>query len=330
MKRTINIIEMQAYGAASVLQAKESQLEGPQAGEINVKTEAVGVNFSDVLRRQNRYFMPTPLPFVLGAEVAGTIVESGEGVSAPFLEGARVLAILPLGGGYADYVKVRAEYCVPLPPEIDAKSATAIFVQGSTAALMVNELAGKLEGKTVFIQASTGGVGSLLVQLAKMKGARVIAGTSSAEKIPTAKKLGADEVIIYSEEGWGEQLKTLTEGKGVDVVFEMIGGEVYHTSVKSLKQGGQIIIYGCASGVQGKIDPEYFVDENIQQTGFNLAHWVMNKPQAWQQAMGEIIGWVAQKKLQIFTPHQYSLKDAAIAHAALEDSKTVGKVVLIP
>lgn len=328
MTNTMKQVQLNHYGSPDELQLVEVIVPQPKAGEVVIKTEAIGVNFSDTLRRRNKYFMPTPLPYILGSEAVGRIVSVGEGVSEPFVIGAAVLAILPYGGGYSEYVAAVAHYCVPLPPTIDAKTATAIFVQGSTAQLMISEVAKDLKDRIVLVNAAAGGVGSLLVQLAKLNGAKVIAAGSSEEKLKVATANGADAVVNYSEPNWSEKVKTAANGKGVDFAFEMVGGEVYNETVKSLTQGGQLIVYGCASGVQGTIHPEYFVDENISQSGFNLAFYITAKPQIWQEALGTVIGLIAQGKLKIETPNTFALEDTAEAHRQIEARQTTGKVVL--
>jgi NADPH2:quinone reductase len=330
MTKTMNRVEFNQFGAPDVLEWVETEMPQPQSGEVLIIVESIGVNYSDTLRRRDQYFQPTPLPYVPGAEAVGLIVSVGEGVSEPYIVGTRVLAILPKGGGYAEYVTAIAHYCVPLPPNIDSKTATAIFVQGSTAQLMIAQVANDLKDKTVLVNASAGGVGSLLVQLAKMHGAKVMAASSSEEKLQIAKANGADVVVNYSTTGWGKKLKQLNNGKGIDIAFEMVGGDVYNETVTSLEQGGQIIIYGCASGTQGNIHPEYFVDKNITQSGFNLAYFISTKPPIWQEALGIVIGLIAQGQLKIETPKTFALKDAAEAHRQIEARRTTGKVVLIP
>lgn len=321
-------VQLNQYGSPDELKLVETNIPQPKQGELVIKVEAIGVNYSDTLRRRNQYFQPTPLPYVLGSEAVGQIVAVGGGVNEPYVVGATVLAILPFGGGYSEYVSAIAQYCVPLPPNIDAKTATAIFVQGSTAQLMISQVAKKLKDKTVLINASAGGVGSLLVQLAKLNGAKVIAASSSEEKLKVSKANGADATVNYSKANWSEKVKEANNGKGVDIAFEMVGGDVYNETVKSLAPGGQLIVYGCASGVQGQIHPEHFVDENICQSGFNLAFYITTKPQVWQEALGAVIGLIAQGKLKIETPKTFALKDAAEAHRQIEARKTTGKVVL--
>jgi NADPH:quinone reductase len=328
MTKTMKQVQLNQYGSPDELKLVETNIPQPKAGEVVIKVEAIGVNYSDTLRRRNQYFQPTPLPYILGSEAVGQIVSTGEGVTEPYVIGATVLAILPFGGGYSEYVSAIAQYCVPLPPNIDAKTATAIFVQGSTAQLMISQVAKDLKDKTVLINASAGGVGSLLVQLAKLNGAKVIAASSSDEKLKVAKTNGADITINYSKPNWNENIKAANNGQGVDIAFEMVGGDVYNETIKSLAQGGHLIVYGCASGVQGQVHPEFFVDENISQSGFNLAFYITNKMQVWQEALGTIIGLIAQGKLKIDTPKTFALKDAAEAHSQIEARQTTGKVVL--
>jgi len=328
MTKTMKQVQLNHYGSPDELKLVETTIPQPQAGEVVIKVEAIGVNFSDTLRRRNQYFQPTPLPYILGSEAVGQIVAVGAGVTEPYVVGATVLAILPFGGGYSEYVSAIAQYCIPLPPNIDAKTATAIFVQGSTAQLMISQVAKDLKGKTVLVNASAGGVGSLLVQLAKLNGAKVIAASSSDEKQKVAKANGADVTVNYSKPKWSEKVKAANNGQGVDIAFEMVGGDVYNETVKSLAQGGHLIIYGCASGVQGQTHPEYFVDENLTQSGFNLAFYITTKMPVWQEALASVIGLIAQGKLKVETPKTFALKDAAEAHRQIEARQTTGKVVL--
>ncbi len=318
------------FGSPEVLKYVDFIIPEPIAGEVIIKTEAIGVNFSDTLRRRNTYFQPTSLPYVPGSEVVGEIVSVGKGVGEPYIKGARVLAILPAGGGYAEYITAITQYCVPLPPNIDAASATAIFVQGTTALLMINQLAGNLKDKSVLINGASGGVGSLLVQLAKIRGAKVFAASSTEEKLQSAKANGADILINYSDPDWLEDLIKFNNGRGVNIAFEMVGGAVYNQTIKALVSGGHLIVYGCASGIQGNIHPEYFVDENISQSGFNLAWYIRNKTQEWQQALGMMIEMLTKEQIKIDTSSTFQLKDAAKAHRKLEARQTIGKVVLIP
>ncbi len=322
-------VQFTQYGLPEVLKLVESDVPQPKAGELIIRVDAIGVNYADTLRRRNKYFQPTLLPYVLGSEAVGQIISVGDGVAEPYVIGATILAMLPFGGGYAEYVTAIAQYCVPLLLNIDAKTATAIFVQGSTAQLIISQVAKDLNSKTVLVNAAAGGVGSLLVQLAKLNGAKVIAACSSEDKLEIARVNGADETVNYSTANWSEKVKQVNVGKGVDIAFEMVGGDVYNETVKTLVQGGHLIVYGCASGVQGNIHPEHFVNENISQSGFNLAFYITNKMQVWQEALAKVIGLIAQGRLKISTPKTFVLNDVAEAHKQIEARQTTGKVVLI-
>lgn len=323
-------VQFSQFGAPQVLALVNKSIPDPRAGEIIIKAAAIGVNFADTLRRRNKYFEPTPLPYTPGSEVVGHIVAVGEGVAEPYATGTMVLAILPFGGGYAQYVVAIAQYCIPLPPGTDAKKATAVFVQGSTAQLMITQLAKDLQGKTVLINAAAGGVGSILVQLAKKQGARVIAAAGSDEKLERCKTHGADETINYSTANWHEKVKAANHGNGVDYAFEMVGGQVYQQTLKAMAKGGHMIVYGCASGIQGHIHHEYFVDENLTQSGFNLAYYIQHRTPVWQQALGIVLEMLATNALHIETSSTFPLHDAALAHQQIEDRKTTGKVILLP
>ncbi|NOK58857.1 MAG: NADPH:quinone reductase or related Zn-dependent oxidoreductase [Chloroflexi bacterium AL-W] len=324
-------VQLNAYGSADVLRVVEVDTPQPRAGDLLIEVEAAGVNFSDVLRRRNTYFMPTPLPYVLGAEAVGTIVAVGEGVPAQsFQLGQRVLAILPHGGGYSEYVTAAAQYCVPLPTHIAPADATAIFVQGSTAHLILHQVARDIASQTVLVHAAAGGVGSLLVQLAKLAGAKVIATGSSAEKLTFAQKLGADAAINYSEANWPAKVLEANGGEKVDFILEMVGGDVYTQSFACLKPGGTMIVYGAASGQKGMMHSEHFVDENHNLLSFNLAHFVQHKTDLWQASLGAMIGFIAEGQINIQTGDTFALSDVRKAHQQLEDRQTTGKVVLVP
>jgi NADPH:quinone reductase len=329
---TMQQVQMSAYGKPDVLQLATVAIPQPKAGEVLLKVEAAGVNYSDVLRRKNTYFMPTPLPFVLGAEAVGEIVAVGEGVDAPpFQVGNRVLAILPHGGGYSEYVAAIAQYCVPLPPHLDAAEATAIFVQGSTAHLMLHQVVRDVEGKSILIHAAAGGVGSILVQLAKLAGASTVIGTGSSDKkLAAIRAFGADHAVNYTQAGWAKRVIEAHDNQKVDLIFEMVGGNIYTESFECLATGGTMVVYGAASGEKGHVHSEHFVDESQTVAGFNLAFFIQHRTELWQQSLGAIISLMAEGKLTISVKDTFSLHDVAEAHTLLEGRQTTGKVVLKP
>ncbi len=330
MTTSMQQVQLQSYGGPEVLNLTETTIPQAGPGEVLIDVEAAGVNFSDVLRRRNTYFMPTPLPYVLGAEAVGQIVEVGAGVDNPALKpGQRILGILPHGGAYAEFVTVPAQFCVPLPPHIDPAAATSIFVQGSTAHLILHQLVRDLEGKSILVHAAAGGVGSLLTQMAVMAGAKVIGTGSSEEKLARIEALGGIGVN-YSQPNWVEKVVEANGGEKVDVVLEMVGGEIYSQSFGCLKQMGTMVVYGAASGQPGHHHSEGFVDEGHNLLSFNLAYFIRDRMADWQASLGAVIGLLAEGQLEVEVRHRYALKDVVQAHRDLETRKTTGKVVLLP
>ena len=328
---TAKQIQISDYGRAEVLEVVETEIPVPQHGELLIRVQASGVNYSDVLRRQNTYFMPTPLPYVLGAEAVGEVVGAGKGApSASFPVGSRVLAMLPSGGGYSTHVTVAAHHCVSLPPSIDSKAASALFVQGTTAYLLLHHVVTDIAGKTILVHAAAGGVGSLLVQLAKLFGARVVATASSKRKLQVAKTLGADLTVDYLEADWPEKLIEANGGGKVDYVLEMVGGDVYRRSFDCLKAGGTLVVYGAVSGEPGFVPSERLVDESHNLLSFNLAHFIEHRTGQWQASLKAMIGLLAEHKITVEVSHSYPLAEAAQAHRDLENRRTTGKIVLLP
>lgn len=320
-------IQLAQFGGPEVLELVSSPMPSPAKGKVLLKTIAAGVNFSDILRRRNTYFMPTPLPYVLGAEAVGEVIGLGEDV-VHLTIGTRVLAILPHGGAYATHIVADAAYCIPLPPGIDAAAATAIFVQGTTAFLILHEVIQHLAGKTLLIHAAAGGVGSILVQLAKLAGATVIGTASTTDKLNFITELGADAAINYTLPDWPQAVIAANQGQKVDVVLEMVGGEVFSQSFDCLEKGGTLLVYGAASGIQGYKPSEHFVNESHQLLSFNLAWFIQHRMEQWQAALGAMIGLLADQKIHISSTHRFHFTEAAAAHAAIENRTSQGKVVL--
>ena len=227
----------------------------PKEREVLIRIEAVGLNFADVMRRRgDDYPQPSPPPFILGAEVAGTIAAVGNGVES-LQVGAPVLAT-PGAGGYAQYICVPAATVITLPDGIGAVQAAALMGHGLTAALALRSAARLAAGESVLIEAAAGGVGSFAVQLAKLYGAgNVIAAASTPEKRAIAKRLGADASVDYMAPGWAEKVKELTNGRGVDVVLEVAGGETVGQALDAMAPFGRMVFLGQSSGKTAQIDP---------------------------------------------------------------------------
>jgi NADPH2:quinone reductase len=312
-------VRFHEFGDPSVLRVDEVEKPQPGAGEVLIRVAVAGVNYADTMLRAGTYFTKPPLPATPGFEVAGVIEAIGEEVSN-LQVGQRVTAMLA-GGGYAEYVVAKASQVVPIPEGLDFGKATAILVQGWTA---LGLLKGLREGQTMLVHAAAGGVGSLLVQLAKLKGARVIGTASTQEKLETVKSLGADVVVNYTESDWTAQVLSATEGKGVDLLIEMVGGEIGSQNIRCLAAGGTMIVYGSASAKDFQISAGGLMSKNLTVKGYTL---YSETPQTLGVFTGELMSHLNGKRLQVMV-QEFPLADAVAAHHAMEGRKTKGKVVL--
>jgi NADPH:quinone reductase len=334
----MKVAQVREFGSPEVLIYEEVPQPVPGRGQVLIKVESASVNFADVLRRSNSlYPFPTPLPFVPGSEVAGVIVAHGEGVSEPPL-GTSVFALIGNdGAGYAQYTVAPAQQIIPIPPGLDPDAASALGVAGVTALLMLKQVARLQPGENVLIQGAAGGVGSYAVQIAKLLGAgKVIGASGSPAKRETAKRLGADYVVDYTQPNWFEEVREITDGQGVDVVLEMNGGNVFAQSLKCLAPFGRIVVYGTASRQPLEFDPEtvikVFYDPAPNQSlhVFNLGLWFGLRPQAAIEAFQEVIGLVVTGQVRVQVGQVLPLSKAAEAHRLLEERATTGKIILKP
>lgn len=316
-------------GGPEVLVYEEVADPSPKAGEVLIRVEAVGLNFADVMRRRgDDYPDPSPPPFILGAEVAGTITALGPGVTGIDI-GALVLAT-PGAGGYAQYICVAAATVIPVPPGVSAVQAAALVGHGLTAALSLRNAARLSKGESVLIEAAAGGVGSFAVQLAKLYGAgKVIAAASTPEKRAIAERLGADASIDYTTPNWVEQVRALTNGRGVDVVLEMVGGETVGQALRAMAPFGRMVFLGQSSGKAALVDPWRLTTPNHTVTGFYIGGYLAF-PDLIQATLGEIIEFIMAGQLSVQVGTVLPLSQAAEAHRLLEGRKTTGKVVLQP
>jgi NADPH2:quinone reductase len=281
-----------------------------------------------VRRNGDHYPQPSPLPFILGAEILGEIVELGEGVR-DWQIGQEVVA-LAHGGGYAEYAAVAAADLFPVPPGVDRTAALALFVQGLSAAIILKQVAHLKAGETVFVEGASGGVGTIAVQLAKIYGAgNVIAGVGGMEKGEIARKLGADLAIDYSRPGWSSLLREATQGRGADVILEMTGGSVFDEAIKSLAEFGRMIVYGAASRQPQILKIPPLLPKNQTVTGFYFLSFLRNRELA-TSILNELAGYVADGRLELVLGGEFPLEHAAAAHRLLESRGTSGKLVLKP
>lgn len=326
---TMKAIRFTEYGGPEVLQYVDVEKPTAGDGQILLKIEAVGVNYADTMKRINRYLTPTKLPAILGGEVAGTVEEIGAGVTH-LKVGQRVLATVDTHG-YAQYTAIPANLVFPLPDQLSFEQAVTVPVQGLTA-YEILKISGQLKpGETVLVHAAAGGVGIFSVQLAKLLGAgKVIATASTEAKLELAKSLGADHVINYATDAdWPTKVREFTDGKGADIILEMVGGEVFNQNFKCLNYGGRVVVFGAASKEIPNMNPMQLMYRNHAVIGY----WLVNtfrQPAVLQQHMAEVIGLIATGKVRLIVEHTFPLSQTAEAHKALEGRQSVGKVVLLP
>ena len=313
-------IRIHEFGSADNLRVDEIEKPAPAADEVLIKTTAAGINFADVMLRQGKYLFRPELPFTIGFEVAGTIEAVGAEVKNR-QTGESVLA-MTRGGGYAEYATAKAAQIVPIPDDLSFGEATALLVQGLTAFGLLADLK---SGQTILIHAAAGGVGTLLVQLAKIKGAKVIGTASSAEKLEKAANLGADVGINYTENDWTKQILAATEGAGADLIIEMVGGEIGRRNFECLAVKGTMMVYGAASGDDFQISALGLLGKMQTVKGYNLN---LETPENMAKFTGELMTLIAKKQLQIAVT-EFPLEQAVQAHKAIESRQTTGKIVLV-
>ena len=312
-------IRVNELGGADKLSLEEMDKPVPKADEVLIKVAAAGINYADTMMRSGNYLTKPDLPFTLGYEAAGTVEELGESVTN-LQKGQRVLATTS-SGGYAEYATAKAALTMPIPDELGFGQSTALLVQGLTALGLLNPTK---SGDTILIHAAAGGVGTLLVQLAKLKGLKVIGTASSEAKLQMVADLGADFAINYSEDDWTDEVLKATDGKGVDWLIEMVGGDIVAKNLKVLAKHGTMWIYGSASGEDFKVSVLSLMNKNHIVRGY----WLMNESIPNRIAFTkELLGHLGAGRLKIQVT-EFPLENAREAHEAIENRKTTGKVVL--
>ncbi len=319
-------IQIAKHGGSEAMEYKDVSTPNPGADEVLVKLGACGVNFIDVYQRTGLY--PVNLPYILGLEGAGRVKQIGNAVSS-FLIGASV-AFTGVSGAYAEYVVVPASKLVRLPEDIDFRSAAAVMLQGMTAHYLAFSTYPLKKGDSCLVHAAAGGVGLLLVQMAKQCGARVFGTVSTEEKADLARQAGADEVILYTRQDFEQDVKSLTNGKGVNVVYDSVGKDTFEKSLNCLSLQGYMVLYGQSSGPVPPFDPAILnAKGSLFLTRPSLFHYIADRSNLEKRAE-EVLGWVAKGQLNLRIEHIYPLAEAADAHRDLEGRKTTGKVILIP
>ncbi|HEY8187232.1 MAG TPA: quinone oxidoreductase [Pyrinomonadaceae bacterium] len=319
-------IQVAELGGPEVLKLVDLPVPDPKPNEALVQIEAAGVNFIDVYFREGRY--PAPLPFINGQEAAGAVVAVGSDVTTLRL-GDRV-AYTGVLGSYADYAAVPADRLVKIPDELDFTRAAAAMLQGMTAHYLSHSTYPIQSGESVLIHAAAGGVGLLLVQMAKSRGARVIGTTGSDQKAQLARDAGADEVIVYTQKDFESETKRLTESQGVHVVYDGVGKDTFERDLNVLRPRGYLVLFGGASGAVPPFDLlELTKHGSLFVTRPSLQHYVATREEL-EQRSNDVLQGVVRGELKLRIHKTYPLEEAQQAHRDLEGRKTTGKVLLIP
>jgi NADPH2:quinone reductase len=322
----MDAIHIHSFGDVDQLVYEKSALPEPQAGEVRVKVSATGLNFIEIYQRKGLY--PQPLPFTPGAEFAGTVDAVGEGVKE-FKPGERV-ATASGQGAYAEYALAPAAKLVTVPHEISLEQAAAALLQGMTAHYLALATYPLKSGDTCLVHAAAGGVGRLLVQIAKKRGARVIATVSNEEKARLAREAGADEVINYTEQDFEAETKRMTGGRGVEVVYDSVGKSTFLKGLNLLKPRGLMVLYGQASGPVEPINPQILNQKgSLYLTRPTLSHYLLTREELLWRA-GDLFNWMSSGELKVRIDQSFSLSQAAAAQSYMEERRTKGKVLLLP
>ena len=319
-------VRIEAHGGPEVLRLVERPTPKPGPGQVLVGLEAVGVNFIDTYQRSGLYQLP--LPAVLGQEGAGRVV--GLGADVKTLKVGDRVAFAHVMGAYADSVVIAADRLVPVPDAVTSRVAAAVMLQGMTVQYLVTDTFALRSGHTCLIHAAAGGVGLLLVQAAKLKGATVIGTVSTPEKAQLARGAGADHVINYVEEDFEAAVGRLTGGQGVQVVYDSVGKTTFAKSLNVLAPRGMLVTFGQSSGAIPPLDPLLLSQRgSLFLTRPVLGHYIATRDALLARA-NETLGWVADGRLKVRIDSEYPLAAVADAHRRLESRQSAGKILLIP
>ncbi|MDQ6676118.1 MAG: quinone oxidoreductase [Acidobacteriota bacterium] len=319
-------IQVKQHGGPEQMELVDAPVPQPGPGQALVRIEASGVNFIDVYFRIGLY--KAELPVTLGNEGAGTVAAIGEGVTDVAV-GERV-AYAMNRGSYAEFAVVPAWQLVKIPAHVETRTAAAAMLQGMTAHYLSHTTFPLKQGDTALVHAAAGGVGRLLVQMAKALGARVFGTVSTEEKAALTKAAGCDEVIFYTRQDFVAETKRLTDGRGVDVIYDSVGQATFPKGLDALRPRGMMALFGQSSGAVAPFDPLLLSQKgSLFLTRPSLANYVANREELLWRA-GEVLGMIEAGKLQIRIDREYPLANAAQAHRDLEGRGTAGKLLLIP
>jgi NADPH:quinone reductase len=321
----VKAIRAHEHGGPEMLRYEDVPDPAPTPGHALVSVDAAGVNFVDTYQRSGAYKFP--LPAILGQEGAGTVEAVGPDVTA-IKRGDRV-AWTSIPGSYAEAVAAPADKLVVLPSGVTTTQGAAVMLQGMTAHYLASSTYPLKAGDTCLVHAGAGGVGLLLTQIAKLRGARVITTVSTDEKARLSRDAGADDVVLYTKDDFEERVKAATGGRRVQVVYDSVGKTTFEKSLNCLAPRGMLVLFGQSSGAVAPFDPQILSQKgSLFFTRPTLINYIATRAELEQRA-SELFGWIAAGKLRVRTEFQFPLQDAAAAHRALEGRQTTGKVLLI-
>ena len=320
-------VRINEFGGPEALEIEDIEVPEPGPGQARVKLAASGVNFIDVYQRTGLY--PGDLPRTLGLEGAGEVDAVGDGVED--ISPGDYVAFASTPGSYAEYVVAPAETLVPFNATlVEARVAAAVMLQGMTAHYLTHSTFPLQEGQTALVHASAGGVGLLLVQLAKMRGATVIGTAGTEEKAQLAREAGADEVILYTEQDFVEETGRITDGEGVHVVYDSVGKDTFDGGLDVLRPRGYMVLFGASSGPVDPVDPQILNQKGgLFLTRPSLAQYTATSEELLWRAES-LFSWIGQNNLSVRIGGTYELSDVEQAHRDLEGRKTTGKLLLVP
>lgn len=319
-------IRVHAPGGIEALRYEDVPVPTPGAGEALVRIESIGVNYIDIYFRTGLY--KADLPVTLGMEAAGTVESVGSGVSE-LAPGDRV-AYAMARGSYAEFQAVPSAQLVRLPDGVSVEQGAAAMLQGMTAHYLTHSTFALQPGHTCLVHAAAGGAGLLIVQMAKMRGARVIGTTSSEAKAARAREAGADEMILYTEQDFEQEVRRISGGQGVEVVYDSVGAATFERSLNCLKPRGMMVTFGNASGAAPPLSPLVLTQKgSLFLTRPSLSAYCATRTELLWRA-NDVLGWVAAGRLKLRVERTYKLADAALAHQDLESRQTSGKLLLKP
>jgi len=322
----LKAIQITQTGGPEVLTLAELPIPAPGPGQVLIKVAATGINFIEIYYREGRY--KAPLPLVPGTEASGTVAELGPGAEG-FAVGDAVATTSAIGS-YAEYALVPAAQLIKVPAGLDLKLAAAAMLQGMTAHYLAFSTWALEAGETALVHAAAGGVGLLLTQMAHACGARVLATVSTAAKAELARAAGADEIILYTEADFEAETRLLTEGRGVDVVYDSVGKTTFEKSLNCLRPRGLLALFGGSSGPVPPFDLiQLSAKGSLFVTRPTLKDYIATRVELETRA-NAVLNWVAEGKLKLRTEYTYTLAEAAQAHIDIASRKTTGKLLLIP